>query len=316
MLHALQLDGRASFTRIAAVLGLSERAVSRRYHRLRSRLALRVVGLTRDESQNEEWFLRIMAPSGSSDGLMRALAERDDTSWVAVLAGDGGISCILRLPTEARDGATALERFRRSAGIATVSAQRLLTPVAGVGGWPGRLEALTPEEQDALRPDAPSKDETEQWPSPALSNSDIHLLRLLAVDGRMSSARLARATGVPETTVRRRIAELTNRGTLMFEVEIDPKLYGRNLDVICWMEIQPAALSTISQALRSHSEVAFASTTTGRTQILAILEFTDVGDLHQYLVERIGVLPGINSVHTEIVTRWIKRAGTLVVPPR
>ncbi len=99
VLHALQLDARASFARIAAVLGMSERSVSRRYHRLRSRLALRVIGLTRpDLSEQEDWFLRIAAPSASIDAVARRLADRDDTSWIASLAGDGGLSCILRTP--------------------------------------------------------------------------------------------------------------------------------------------------------------------------------------------------------------------------
>jgi len=35
LIHALQVDGRASFSRIGAVLGASDRTVARRYHRLR-----------------------------------------------------------------------------------------------------------------------------------------------------------------------------------------------------------------------------------------------------------------------------------------
>jgi hypothetical protein len=59
---------------------------------------------------------------------------------------------------------------------------------------------------------------------------------------------------------------------------------------------------------------ALASTTTGTTGILAILELADAGDLHRYLAERIGELPGVHRVQTAIVARWIKRAGSLVIP--
>lgn len=315
VLHALQLDGRASFARIAAVLGMPERAVARRYHRLRSRLALRVVGVTRPHPRaQEEWFLRITAASGSAEAVARALADRGDTSWIASLAGDGGLCCILRTPTANGDGAGALELFRRSASIATMTAQRLLAPIAGVGGWPGRLAALTANEQEALRPDVPERRASGTPVGAAPSDDDAELLRLLAADGRMSIARLARMSGVPETTVRRRIAELTGSGVLMFEVEVDPKLYGRHVDVICWMDVQPAALRTIAHALSSHVEVAFASTTTGTTGILAILEFAQVGDLHRYLAERIGALSGVHRVQTEILSRWIKRAGPPILP--
>lgn len=314
VLHALQLDGRASFARIAAVLGMSERAVSRRYHRLRSRLALRVVGVTRpDPREQEDWFLRIAAPSMSVDAVARSLADRDDTSWIASLAGDGGLSCILRTPAPIGDRAGALEQFRRSAGIAAVTAQRLLAPIAGVGGWPGRLEALTASECEALAPAVRGRDAGPSPVGPPRSD-DAGLLRLLAADGRMSVARLARMSGMPESTVRRRLAELTGSGVLMFEVEVDPRLYGRHVHAICWMDVPPAALGAVASALSSHAEVAFASTTTGTTSILAILELVDAGDLHRYLAEHVGALSGVHRIQTEIVTRWFKRAGLRVIP--
>ena len=57
--HALQVDGRASFTRIATVLGVSDQTVARRYARLRSSRSLRVVGLTDPDAIGEQqWYVR------------------------------------------------------------------------------------------------------------------------------------------------------------------------------------------------------------------------------------------------------------------
>jgi hypothetical protein len=80
------------------------------------------------------------------------------------------------------------------------------------------------------------------------------------------------------------------------------------------MDVQPSVLGAVASTLRSHVEVAFASTTTGTTGILAILELADASDLHRYLAERIGAIPGVHRVETEIVARWIKRAGPLIIP--
>ncbi|CAL9353778.1 hypothetical protein SUDANB105_00524 [Streptomyces sp. enrichment culture] len=313
VLHALQLDGRASFTRIAAVLGMPERAVARRYHRLRARMALRVVGVTRPDPRGQaDWFLRVAGKSESIDAVARTLAGRGDTSWIASLAGDGGLGGILRTPLSTRDRGDTLERLRRSAGAVSVAAQRLLVPVAGVGGWPGRLESLTAAEREALTP-AVRKGTADSVVMGRPCDDDARrLLGLLAVDGRMSVARLARACGIPESTVRRRIAELVGGGTLMFEVEVDSRLYGRHLGVICRLDVHPAALGDVASALGSHPEVAFAATTTGVTNILAFLELADGAHLHRYLTERIGALPGVHRAETEIVAQWIKRAGPLV----
>jgi DNA-binding Lrp family transcriptional regulator len=46
LIHALHLDGRAPFSRIAAVLDVSAQTIARRYARLRTE-ASRVVGLNR-----------------------------------------------------------------------------------------------------------------------------------------------------------------------------------------------------------------------------------------------------------------------------
>ncbi|MGV9450281.1 Lrp/AsnC family transcriptional regulator [Streptomyces sp. NPDC003635] len=315
LLHALQLDGRASFARLATVLGMSERAVSRRYHRLRSRLALRVVGVTRhDRRAQEDWFLRVTPAPTSVDAVARGLALRDDTSWIASLTGSGGLSCILRVPVPTGGTGNALERFRRGAGVGTVTAQRLLAPFAGVGGWPGRLQALTRDEREALAPPLSGPDVATASAATPRSDDDERLLGLLATDGRTSVARLAAASGIPESTVRRRIGELTGRGVLMFEVEVDPKLYGRHIDVICWLDVRPAAVRAVADALGSHPEVAFAATTTGRSNILAILEFATTDELDAYLADRLGALPGVHRAETEIVSRWLKRAGPLLIP--
>ena len=45
LIHALHLDGRAPFTKIGDVLGVSTQTVARRYRRLRAEASLRVVGL-------------------------------------------------------------------------------------------------------------------------------------------------------------------------------------------------------------------------------------------------------------------------------
>lgn len=59
----------------------------------------------------------------------------------------------------------------------------------------------------------------------------------------------AAGSGIPESTVRRRIVELGGGGVLMFEVEVDPRLYSRHLDVICWLDVHPAALGDVASAL-------------------------------------------------------------------
>src|SRR6202043_1819321 len=78
--QCLGVEGRASFSAIAAVLGVPDQPVARRYRRLRSAGVLRVVGLKYPKSAGyANWFLRLRCVPGSGEAIAAALAQRSDT---------------------------------------------------------------------------------------------------------------------------------------------------------------------------------------------------------------------------------------------
>src|SRR5262249_38280308 len=72
LLHALQLDGRAPFSRIAAVLGVSDQTIARRFRRLAGTADLRGLGVT-DESRLgwQSWIVRLIASFLADGGDLR-----------------------------------------------------------------------------------------------------------------------------------------------------------------------------------------------------------------------------------------------------
>lgn len=313
LIHALQLDGRMPLARIAAVLGVSERMIARRYQRLRSRLALRVVGVLNSRSIGGlDWFVRIRCSPGSVAGLAAALARRKDTSWIAALVGSSELTCIARVPQNMSEAGSFFDQLHATRGVREIDAQCLLASVGGVGGWPGRMTALTAQVQASLTPeDVPTEDGAEQEVM-HLSEEDRRLVAALADDARLSLARLAPVTGWSESTVRRRIAELRNSGALTWQVDIAPSLYARDLEAICWLDVSPAHLEQVTTELGGHDQVAYAAVTTGPTNLLAILECSDADALHGYLSTTIGGLPGINHIHTAMTAHRTKRAGSVL----
>src|ERR1700678_69906 len=104
--QCLGVDGRASFAAIAEVLGVSDQTIARRYRRLRSTGALRVVGLPSPKKGYASWFLRMRCVPGSGEAIATALARRADTAWVQLLSGDTEVLCSLR--GDPREGTDAL----------------------------------------------------------------------------------------------------------------------------------------------------------------------------------------------------------------
>src|SRR5215472_5967026 len=89
LVHCLGVNGRASFSQIAEILGVSDQTVARRYRRLRSSGALRVVGLkARHKVGALGWFLRMRCVPGSGQAIAAALARRPDTAWIHQRSGD------------------------------------------------------------------------------------------------------------------------------------------------------------------------------------------------------------------------------------
>ncbi|MGQ4446300.1 Lrp/AsnC family transcriptional regulator [Streptomyces griseus] len=322
LIHALQLDGRMPFSRIAAAVGVPERTVARRYHRLWSWPALRVVGLVDGGRTGMlDWIVRVRCAPEALETLAVQLARRADTSWIAPMVGGTELTCMIRTQQPGGDGRRSFfEQLARTAGVREVDAACVLRPVAGVGGWAGRLDALDEAEQRLLRPSRPGSvpptgsAEAARTPAPALSAADNALLRALSHDARADLGRLAAATEWSESTVRRRIGQLRDSGVLVFEVEIDPALFGYPIEALLWLDVPPAGLRAVADALAGHPQVAFAALTTGPSSVFAMVECRSVSGLHAYVTDELAALPGITGIESAVTQRRTKRAGPLLAP--
>jgi DNA-binding Lrp family transcriptional regulator len=310
LVHALQVDGRAPFSRIADVLGASDRTIARRYRRLRGSGALRVVGLPDAAALGHvDWLVRMRCSPDAAMPVAAALARREDTSWVTLVSGGTEITCITRTRSQSADGDLLLQKLPRTPRITVVSAHCMLRGVAGLHGWPGRTAALTPDQVAALRRPPPTQEAT-----PPPTASDNGLLAALAKDGRASLPALAAATGWSETTVRRRLDELCRGAVLYFDVEIEPVLFGYTAEAMMWLTVAPSALTATTRALATHPQIAYAAATTGPANVSASVICRDLNELYEYIAGDIGSLPGITQVETAPVVRRVKGGGTLLVP--
>ncbi|MGW3566515.1 Lrp/AsnC family transcriptional regulator [Streptomyces sp. NPDC000941] len=306
LLHALQLDGRAAFSKIADVLDVSDRTVARRFGRLRAMGIARVAGVPDSlRTGHAEWVVRLrVLPSGTA-ALARALARRPDTAWVTVASSGAELVCVFRVAGEGPAPLTVLGRFPQ---ITQLDAQRLLRPAMD-HRWTGRTSALTAEQVAALRPSA-----ADDGPGPVsgpvqLTDLDRRLLPVLAADGRAAYPDLARQVSWSESAVRRRLAELRRSGVLRLDVEVDAGLLGYSAQCLLWLTITPARLGGIARTLAADPQTAFVCMTTGAHNLLAIAVCRDAEALHTYLTDRVGSLEGVGRMETAMITAYAKRAA-------
>ncbi|OIK06318.1 Lrp/AsnC family transcriptional regulator [Streptomyces monashensis] len=307
LVHALQINGRAPFSAIAEVLGVSDRTVARRYARLRSAGAVRVLcGVDPTALGAILWFLRVRCAPAASLPVAEALARRPDTSWVSLSSGGTEITCVVRTENEADSETLLLAKLPRTPRVEGVTAHSLLHAFyGGPDNLVGKLGSLDAEAIERLRPPP-----VPHRPGPLrLDDGDRKLLALLSTDGRAGFEQLAAATGWSPTTVRRRMTELREHGLLYLDIDVDWRMFGVNSRTLLWLSVAPTHLKEAGQALAGHPEIAFAAATTGPTNLYASAVCRNQQELYRYLTTRVATLPGVTHIETAPVIKTVKQAA-------
>jgi DNA-binding Lrp family transcriptional regulator len=304
LIEALHVDGRASFSTIARVLGVSDQTIARRYTSLRAAHVIRVVGRTNPHSIGEtSWFVRVRCSPNVATAVGEALARRPETSWVKLTSGGTELVAVVRGPAHSDSPSLLLEQLPRTRDVLDVSANCMLHMF--FGGTDTVVHALSDDQVAHLRPVVPGRVEVEA--DVELDDVDMRILRLLEDDGRAEIAKLSKTSGVAATTLRRRLADLRQSGVLYFDVDLNYRSLGLEHQTILWLTIGPHALKEAGRVLAGHREISFAAATTGTTNVYANVVCRDAPALFEYLTTKVAALPALQAVESAPVIRTLKR---------
>ena len=312
IVHCLQRDGRASFRRIADVLGVSEQTIARRYRSLKASGAIRVLVLSDARASGAQtWFVRIVCRPDGADALAEAIAARDDVSWVSVTSGGGELSCVTRSNPDDQ-ASVLLQRLPRTAQVLSFTAHSVMyMHIGGDAEWLAFDDPLTEDQVEALLGGAAPARTGASTPA-ALREEDGPLLNALSRDGRAGVVELARRTGWPQSRVSSRLDELLSSGAIGCELDLAPDVFGFRASAYLWMTVAPGELHATGESLSRHPETSFAAAVTGAANLLAVVTCKDAAALYTYVTTKVGALPAVREVEIVPTLRRVKQAGTLV----
>ncbi|MGW1504228.1 Lrp/AsnC family transcriptional regulator [Streptomyces mirabilis] len=304
LLAALELDARAPFSRIAAVLGVSDQTIARRFRRLSAEGGLRVVAVRDAERLGQsQWMLRLRCAPDSAEAIAEALAKRPDTAWIGLASGGTEVVCMTRPRSPGDHDDLLLGKLPRTPSIMEIRAHQILNRFfGGPTGWVSRFDALTDEQIAALRPRL-----SDPSGPVRIDPEDEPLVAALERDGRATYPELQRATGRSESVVKRRLAALLASGAVYVDVEYHSETLGYACAAVLWITAAPAALHSVGEALATHDEIAFAAATAGPSNIVVTAVARDTAGLYAYLSGRLGTLQGVQHVETTPFLRRIKQ---------
>lgn len=318
LLRALQIAPRASFSSIAAALRVTDTAVRRRYRRLHAEGIVRVAGIVDPGALgHSEWLVRLRCRPGSVTALADALARRPDVSWVAITAAGSEITCAVR-PRGGPQGDDLLgQQLPRTAAVLDIDAAAMLRRFLGGRGhyWAALAGALSAEEEHTLGggPVEPFVEAPAVVRRPVvLTPADEAMLDALATDGRAGLVELAAAGDLSVGQARRRLQALLRHRVVHIDVEISAEALGLRARANLWLRVHPSAIKQIGRALAKEPEIAFVAAVSGRHNVHAVAACRDVDELFELTADRIGSLPGLQSMEVSPLLRHVKQAGTLV----
>jgi len=311
IIQALYIDPRAPFSRLAEVIGSSEQTVSRRYRRLFEDQILRVVGqLNTQRVGQSDWAVRIRCAPGSAPTVASKLAEHPDTSWVQLTSGGTEIFSLIRSRDDEQRTPMLLSQISVGRHVVGLEAHCLLHLFGTAFSIPPSAGNLSRE--DITRPLTPEMNSPSiDHPRAKLQDSDWQLIQALADDGRASYRQLAMRTNWHESTVRRRVEDLTASGVLFFDLDVADDAFGIRSQALLWMSVAPTNLRDVGESLASRSEFPFVAATTGSTNLVAALVCPDDRSLYEYLTEEMTALDGLTHIETAPVMKFVKMHATM-----
>lgn len=299
------MNGRASWRRIATVLGEPERTVARRGTILLSSGTVSVVATA---ARGEAVVLRMRCAPGASRLVGAVLASRADCTSCYLLSGT--VHCHAEIFTpRSRLASLTLDEVNAVRGLLEVDAHMVTQYYRGAHQW--RPNLITTAEADELAAATPaSAPSTGAADLPTLSREDRIIRDALAADGRTANEALARLAGVSEPTAQRRVRNLLASTRVNVRAVVDPALIGLPVCAMLWIQARPQHVDDIGHALAASPHVRYAAATTGEFQLVADLAVPDMPTLHHTLTRSEWAQTAI-TVQSALIVEAPKRSGVV-----
>lgn len=302
IIAALQVDGRASWRRIATALGEPERTVARRGLRLLETRSVTVTGLV---AGGDTVIVRLNCRPGRVREAAIAAASGSGTVFAYVLAGSVDCVAEVQCPPD-RLARLMLEELPTLPGLVSQQVAPVLRYFRTVHEW--QPDILAPDEASALAR-FPTPTENVEPADADVGPEEWSILYALAEDGRRTHEELAAIAGVSEATARRRVEALTRSGMVSIRASTEPALLGFPVEAMLWIRTRPDDVEAVGRLLLDSPLVRYAAVVMGEYQILVDVVQPSKQALHEFLTTSPWVRR-VEAVQSHLVVEPLMRSAT------
>ncbi len=308
LIEALQLQPRAPWSRIAAVIGIDATTTARRWRRLTDSGAAWMTAYPTHHA-TVVGYVDLACEAAAVDRLAERLRQWGPVFSLERTTGPHQ----LFLSVAARDLPSLDDLVHRRLGAMDGVRAVRLSVCTGVhrdgSGW--LVHTLNEQQRSDLtggrRPARPR-------PGTGPYESDRRLLRALGADARSSHAELARTCELSETTVRRRLRRMTDHAEIYFRCDLAQHLAGWPVVATFRIAVPGPGVDAVARSLAALPETRVCATVTGTDNLLLSVWLRTPADCAA-LEERILHHHPRLAVNARTLTlRTDKRMGRLLDP--
>jgi Lrp/AsnC family leucine-responsive transcriptional regulator len=149
-----------------------------------------------------------------------------------------------------------------------------------------------------------------------IDSVDLQILNLVQSDARLANAEVARNLGMAPSAIHQRLKRLEERGILLgYSARIDPRAIDRGLlSFIHVSTDEQLGCFDAATAIAQLPGVLEVHDIAGDDCYLLKVRSADTADLHRFLREQLGAVPGVRSTRTTIVLKTISERVDLPIP--
>lgn len=306
---ALQLNGRASWKKVAAAVDARESTVARRGQQL---IESRVVGVTGVLDHLRcglgiSLLMRTRCRPGRANAVAEDLARLPVARFVSVVSGSADVVAEIVVRRH-QDVARVLgEDLPRPDDIVETESMVVVRKFLAFEEWDTGL--LAPTARTTLRSESPPVTDHRAWhETEQLSEQEFAIAGVLAADGRATYSQIAAAVGISESTAARRVESLVSRGCLRLRTLFETPVLGLDVNFMQWLSVEPSELENVGTLLAKEPSTRYVSATTGRFNLCLHGVLPSYGELYDYLTKVVGALPGVHAADMTLQARTLKRA--------
>jgi len=148
----------------------------------------------------------------------------------------------------------------------------------------------------------------------SLDKHDREIILLLQKDGRMSYVEMAKAIGVTEGTIRRKMHRLIEEGVIKVAAVANPYALGFKAPAIIGLHVNLDGLEETAEQLAALPGVRYVAITTGNFDIILEGYWADNEQLSNFLLKELPKVPGINGPQTSLLLRIVRQSYDWGIP--